>query len=118
MSEARRRVARLAGASAVALLAWLAFWFGLALPPVGIPPVAVVVILWLPIAPAIPAIVGGSPRAATWCSLVGVFYAGFAMMELVANPPARIWAAMALLLCVAMIWLQLRLIRLGPAQPR
>lgn len=43
--------------------------------------------------------------------MIGVFYAGFAVMELVANPAARWWAAATLLLSVLMILMQVRMIR-------
>jgi uncharacterized membrane protein len=109
-----RRAARLAAASAATFLIWMGIWQGIATPPETIRPAFAVAMLWVPILPALPMIFLGSRRAATWCSLIGVFYFGFAVMELVANPAAYAWAAAAMLLCLLMIGLQLRLVRLGP----
>jgi uncharacterized membrane protein len=114
VTREERRVARLAAASAAAFLVWLGIWQGIATPPHAIRPALAVTLLWLPILPAVPLIFLGSRGAATWCSLIGVFYFGFAVMELVANPAAYAWAAAAMLLCLLMIGLQLRLVRLGP----
>lgn len=104
-----------AAASVAALLLWLAWWLGLASPPF-LPPVAVG-LAWLPLAPAIPSLTRGSAKAAGWCSLAGVFYAGFAVMEVVANPADRWLAGVALVLTLAMIASQVRLIRARPDQP-
>jgi hypothetical protein len=49
--------------------------------------------------------------------MAGVFYSGFAVMELVANPPVRLWASVAFLLSILMIGLQIVMIRHGPSQP-
>jgi uncharacterized membrane protein len=104
-----------AAASVAALLLWLAWWLGFASPPFS--PLAAVGLAWLPLAPAIPALIRGSGNAAGWCSLAGVFYAGFAVMEAVANPAQRWRAGVALVLTLAMIVSQVRLIRARPAQP-
>lgn len=105
-----------AAASAAIFLIWLGVWQGIAAPPDAISPIILIIVLWIPILPAIPLIFQGNRRAATWCSLIGVFYFGFTVMELVANPVARPWAAIGMFLCALMVGLQLRLIRSRPDQ--
>ena len=107
----------LAGGSVLLLLAWLGLWLGVAEPPAVGPPLLAVLMAWLPLAPAVPSIFRGNRRAAGWSSMAGVFYSGFAIMELVANPPARLWASVAFLLSILMIGLQIVMIRHGPSQP-
>ena len=103
-----------AAASVTALLLWLGWWLGVASPPFS--PLAAVLIAWLPLAPALPWLARGSTRAAGWCSLAGVFYLGFAVMETVANPAERWRAGTALVLSLVMIAALVRLIRARPAQ--
>lgn len=109
---------RAAGASVVLLLLWLALWLGIAAPPTRLPALAAVLLAWLPLAPAVPLVLAGSRGATGWCSLTGVFYAGFSVMEMVANPTARWWATAAFALSVAMIGMLTRLIRRGRPQGR
>ena len=105
--------AALAGGSALLLLAWMGLWMAVG-PDGPVPAPVAVLIAWLPILPVIPALFRGRRKAAGWCSLVGVFYAGFAVMELAANPPARPWATVALGLACLMIYGQLGLARSRP----
>ncbi len=100
-----------AGLTGVLLLSWLAIWLGFAVPVTAIPPPAAVLLAWMPILPVVPALFRGRRNAASWCSLAGVFYVGFSVMELVANPASRVWAAVALVLTLLMIAAQIRLIR-------
>jgi len=101
----------LAGFSILLVLGILGLWLGLAQPPAALSAALAVLLAWLPLAVALPAIFRGGRRAAGWVSMIGVFYAGFAVMELVANPAARWWAAATLLLSVLMILMQVRMIR-------
>jgi uncharacterized membrane protein len=103
-----------AAASVAILLAWLGWWLGIAAPPTH--PALAIAVAWLPLAPALPWLARGSARAAGWCSLAGMFYAGFAVMEVVANPGERWRAGVALLLTLVMIAALVRLIRAGRAQ--
>ncbi len=100
-----------AAASVAILLAWLGWWLGIAAPPAH--PAVAIAIAWLPLAPALPWLARGSARAAAWCSLAGMFYAGFAVMEVVANPGERWRAGVALLLTLVTIAALVRLIRAG-----
>lgn len=104
-------VSRRAGISIALLLAWLALWLGTT--GSGEPKLALfkLGLAWLPLAPALPLVWRGNRKAAGWISMAGVFYAGFAVMEAVANPAARWWAATTLALSLAMISLQVALIR-------
>jgi uncharacterized membrane protein len=103
----------MAGGTVALLLTWMGLWMGVG--PEGVVPAVVAIALaWMPLLPAVPALLRGGRKAAGWCSMVGVFYAGFAIMELAANPASGIWAAVALALSVVMIAAQLRLIRSGP----
>jgi len=106
----------LAGATVVLLLAWLAAWLWIGVPSGLVPTPAAILMAWLPLLPAAPAVCRGSRRAAGWCSLAGVFYAGFSVMELTANPASRLWATVALALSVAMIAAQVRMIRSRPRE--
>ena len=99
---------RQAALALAALLLWLGWWLGFASPSAS----AIAVLLaWLPLAPALGFVAKGGPKAAGWCSLAGVFYAGFAVMEVVANPRQRWHAGIALILTLAMIATQVRLIK-------
>ena len=100
-----------AGVSILLVLGILGLWLGVAQPPAALSAPLAVLLAWLPLAPALPAIFRGGYRAAGWVSMVGVLFAGFALMELVANPAARWWAAATLLLSVVMVVMQVRLIR-------
>ena len=103
-----------AAASVAILLLWLGWWLGITAPPTH--PGIAIAIAWLPLAPALPWLARGSARAAGWCSLAGMFYAGFAIMEIVANPAERWRAGIALLLTLVMIAALVRLIRAGRIQ--
>lgn len=103
----------MAGGTVALLLTWMGLWMGLG-PGGSVPVAAAIALAWLPLLPALPGLFRGGRKAAGWCSLVGVFYAGFAVMELLANPASRTWAAVALALSVVMISSQLRLIRSRP----
>ncbi len=106
----------LAGATASLLLLWLGAWLMIGTPAGAVPAPVAVVLAWLPILPALPAIFRGSRKAAGWCSLVGVFYVGFSVMELAANPASRAWAAVALAISFMMITAQVRMLRNGPSR--
>lgn len=108
MARAIGKAAGQAAATLVTLLLWLGWWLGLSSPAGS---AVAVVLAWLPLAPALPWILKASPKAAGWCSLAGVFYAGFAVMEVVANPQQRWQAGIALILALLMIAAQVRLIR-------
>lgn len=103
----------MAGATVALLLGWMGLWMGFG-PDGSVPAPAAIALAWLPLLPALPRLFRGGRKAAGWCSMAGVFYAGFAVMELVANPAATIWAAVALALSLMMIAAQLRLIRDRP----
>jgi uncharacterized membrane protein len=90
----------MAGGTVALLLTWMGLWMGVG--PEGVVPAVVAIALaWMPLLPAVPALLRGGRKAAGWCSMVGVFYAGFAIMELAANPASGIWAAVALALSEA-----------------
>lgn len=108
------RAGRQAAVSVAALLLWLGWWLGVASPQGS---AIAVVLAWLPLAPALPWVARGGPKAAGWCSLAGVFYAGFAAMEVVANPLQRLHAGIALVLTLVMIAALVRLIRSRRPQP-
>lgn len=95
------------------LLVWMALWMALG-PDGAVPAPAAIALAWLPLLPAIPWLIRGGRKAAGWCSMIGVFYAGFAVMELTANPASGTWATIALGLSLVMISAQLRLIRSRP----
>ena len=101
----------LAGASTVVLLVWLSVWLGIGAAAGILPASGAVLLAWLPLLPALPAVFRGSRKAAGWSCLAGVFYAGFAIMELTANPASRAWASVALALALTMIAAQVRMIR-------
>lgn len=100
--------------SVAALLAWIALWLGAIAPPAAIPGWIPVLVLWLPLAPSLPLLWRGRRGACVWSSLIGVFYAGFAVVELTANPPERFWAAGALALSLAMTFVLVRCARAWP----
>jgi len=103
----------MASGTVALLLGWMGLWMGFG-PEGSVPAPAAIALAWLPLLPALPRLIRGGRKAAGWCSMAGVFYAGFAVMELVANPAATIWAAVALALSLLMISAQLRLIRHCP----
>jgi uncharacterized membrane protein len=111
---ASSRVTRPAAISMGFLLVWLALWLGTRDTDTPALSLLTIAFAWLPLAPALPLVWIGNRKAAGWTSMAGVIYAGFFVMELVANPAARWWAAVALALALVMITLQVRMIR-GPA---
>lgn len=100
----------------LALMMWLGIWLGVAAPPAAIPRWVPVLILWLPLIPALPLLWRGRRGACIWGSMIAVFYAGFAIVELVANPPERVWAAVALALALLTVILLVRCARRWPAR--
>lgn len=106
---------RSAVAGVAALMLWLGVWFGILAPPVAVPPWVPVLILWMPLLPALPLLWRGRRGAAVWTSMIGVFYAGFAIVELTANPPERVPAAIALALALLTVSLMVRCARRWPA---
>jgi len=100
----------------LALMLWLGLWFGIAAPPAVIPGWVPVLILWLPLLPSLPLLWRGRRGACAWGSMIGVFYAGFAIVELVANPPERVWATVALALSLLMVIILVRCARRWPAR--
>lgn len=104
---------RPAATSMAFLLVWLALWLGTTDTETPALSLLTIGFAWLPLAPAVPLVWRGSRKAAGWTCMAGVFYAGFFVMELVANPAARWWASVALALALVMISLQVRMIR-GP----
>lgn len=82
----------------LALAAWYALWLGQAGPLAALLPA-------LPLAGLVPWLARGRRRAAALGALVVTFYCGFAVMELVANPARRGWAAGALALGLATLGL-------------
>ena len=95
------------------LLVWLALWLGTTNAETPALSLLTIGFAWLPLAPVLPLVWRGHRKAAGWTSMAGVIYAGFFVMELVANPAARWWASVALALALVMISLQVRMIR-GP----
>ena len=55
-------------------------------------------LLTLPLLLAIPGLAAGRRYTYQWMSLALAVYAGYAVTEAVANPPARAWASAAVLL--------------------
>jgi uncharacterized membrane protein len=108
----QRRVAVL---SVAALLAWIALWLGVYAGPAAIPGWVPVLVMWLPLFPTLPLLWRGRRGACAWGSMIGVFYAGFAVVELTANPAERVWAAGALALSLAMVFVLVRCARHWPA---
>lgn len=106
---------RIAVLSVAALLVWIALWLGVFARPAAIPGWLPVLIMWLPLFPTLPLLWRGRRGACTWGSMIGVFYAGFAVVELTANPPERAWAAGALALSLAMVFVLVRCARHWPA---
>jgi len=100
-----------AGVSVLLVLAWLALWLVIDTPGDSIPGALAVAVAWVPLLPAVPGLFRGSRRAAGWSALAGVFYEGFAVMEVVANPASRAWAAVAVALIFLMISAQVRMLR-------
>lgn len=103
MTPPTRQQRRLATASVMALMLWLGAWFGIVSPAKVLPGWVPVLILWLPLLPALPLLWRGRRGACIWGSMIGVFYAGLAVVELVANPPERAWAAVALALSLVSV---------------
>ena len=100
-----------AGVTVLLVLVWLALWLVIDAPGDSIPVALAVAVAWLPLLPAVPGLFRGSRRAAGWSALAGVFYEGFAVMEVVANPASRAWAAGAVALIFLMISAQVRMLR-------
>ncbi len=98
------------------LMLWLGVWLGIAAPTAAIPGWVPVLILWLPLLPSLPLLWQGRRGACVWGSMIGVFYAGFAIVELVANPPERIWAAGALALALLTVIILVHCARRWPAR--
>jgi len=105
---------RQATACVAALMLWLGVWLGIVAPPVAVPPWVPVLILWLPLLPALLLLWRGRRGAAIWTSMIGVFYAGFAIVELTANPPERVWAAIALALSLLTVLMMIHCARRWP----
>lgn len=104
---------RLATATVVALMTWLAVWYGLAEPP-GAVPWLLVILLWAPWLPVLPMLVRGRRKGCAWGSVFSVLYAGLALTELIANPGERIWAAGAFGLSLAVMGILIRYSRRWP----
>lgn len=102
---------RLAAASVVMLLLWLALWYGFAAPPEVLSPVLVVGLLWIPWLPVLPALLRGRLKGCRWGSIISVLYAGLALTELIANPQAQLWAAVALGLSLVVMFVLIRYAR-------
>lgn len=69
--------------------------------------------LWL----ALPGLHRGTRRAYAWSSLALAFYLALALMETVANPSVRLWAALALFLILVIFMLLIAYLRLARAGP-
>ncbi|MGB5623492.1 MAG: DUF2069 domain-containing protein [Gammaproteobacteria bacterium] len=105
---------RQATACVGALMLWLGIWLGIVAPPVAVPPWVPVLILWLPLLPALPLLWRGRRGACIWSSMIGVFYAGFAIVEVTANPPERALAAITLALALLTVSILVRCARRWP----
>lgn len=102
----------LALATLLALLALHALWHGWLHPPLRVPIWLPIALSWLPALPAVIAWLRGSPRAALWAGIAGLFYFSHGVMEAWAKPAAQLPAmaetALALTCILAAGWPGLR----------